>query len=86
MKNSFQCRLVAPFLTLTPELCLVIEDDDESTAGEGADTEGDDGVDKTDGVSENVLRLNGKSNVVHLPICFVVINVLQFFKCHYYNK
>lgn len=25
----FACRLVVPFLTLTPELCMVIEDDED---------------------------------------------------------
>lgn len=72
--TSLPCRLVAPFLTLTPDLCLVIEDDDECTAGEGADAEGDDGVDKVDGVPENVLRLNGKSNVELIPV--IITSVL----------
>lgn len=54
----------------------MIEDDDECTAGEGADAEGDDGVDKVDGAPENVLRLNGKTNVEFI----IVIRFLSNFK------
>lgn len=69
-------RLVAPFLTLTPELCMVIEDDEECIPQEMDLPDGDDDVE-----DRNIkqLRINGMKPEIVGYAC-AALNSKEFYK------
>ncbi|XP_068625569.1 protein O-GlcNAcase isoform X2 [Battus philenor] len=72
-------RLVAPFLTLTPELCMVIEDDEGCIQQEpdASEVDADDSEEKSDGIVE--IKLNGVKPEIVGYAC-AALNAKEFYK------